>query len=232
MTPTIDCNYDTTCARLAWIRGEGGREGHSTDRYFINSQWRTGWSWVTCHISRNGQHLCALAGHIIAIRAEFIYIRPDVRFVQGRKHGFTRMARARAHDLFFDSRRSDVPVSVSVWMEQRRNEKISTVTSILRNLRRRRKKNYSSCLSSTILSFKEIEKESRPNFRETDARPLLPVDKYRSIFKYLRCYAIFPRIGYSIRDMARFPPTVSMRIYRPKYDFMKINAAFVGRIDK
>lgn len=29
-----------------------------------------------------------------------------------------------------------------------------------------------------------------------------PVDKYRSIFKYLRCYAIFPRIGYSIRDMA------------------------------
>lgn len=87
-------------------------------------------------------------------------------------------------------------------------------------------------LPSTILSFKEIEKESRPNFRETDARPLLPVDKYRSIFKYLRCYAIFPRIGYSIRDMARFPPTVSMRIYRPKYDFMKINAAFVGRIDK
>lgn len=47
MTPTIDCNYDTTCARLAWVRGGKGvekgeeeeeEEGHSTDRYFINSQ--------------------------------------------------------------------------------------------------------------------------------------------------------------------------------------------------
>lgn len=60
-------------------------------------------------------------------------------------------------------------------------------------------------MSIAILAFfKEIEKESRnrPNFAETNAKPSRPVDKYRSIFKYLRCYAIFPRIGYSIRDMA------------------------------
>lgn len=86
-------------------KGSGGGGGggiQRSDRYFINSQWRTGWSWVTCHISRNGQHLCALAGHIIAIRAEFIYIRPNVRFVQGESTDLHGLPRTRAcPDLFF-----------------------------------------------------------------------------------------------------------------------------------
>lgn len=88
-------------------------------------------------------------------------------------------------------------------------------------------------MSIAVPSLKEIEKESRnrPNFAETTRnRP----PRLTNTVRFLNIYGATLFFHASAIPFAiwRFPPTVSMRIYRPKYDFMKINAAFVGRIDK